>query len=121
MHAFSVLLSRIIAKRGLHLLLMPADVHAETELFPQDLLQRATIPKVDPVALSRALLFVHAFALDRPVEALRAGDWRREPDLLVGRLLVKHVGSVGWVGDVQDAGLRFVSSSYSWTAPVYLS
>lgn len=87
------------------MLFVPGDVHAETKLLPQNLLQRATVPKVNPFAHSRTLLFVHALALDRPVEALRAGDGRREPDLLVGRLLVKYVGSVGWVGDVEDAGL----------------
>jgi hypothetical protein len=75
-HACNILLGRIVAKRGLHLLFMPGDVHAETKLLPQDLLQRATIPEVNPFSHSRALLFVHAFTLDRPVEALRAGDWR---------------------------------------------
>jgi hypothetical protein len=75
-HACSILLGRIVAKRGLHLLFMPGDVHAETKLFPQDLLQRATIPEVNPLSDSRAFLLVHAFTLDRPVEALRAGDWR---------------------------------------------
>ena len=80
-HSFSSypcidLLGRIVSERGLHLLLMPGDVHAESKLLPQDLLQRATISEVDPFSHTRALLFVHAFTLDRPVEALRAGNWR---------------------------------------------
>ena len=99
------LLSRILAQSGLHLLLMTTDIHTETKLFPQDLLQRASIPNVDPFALSRALLVVHAFALDCPVEALGSGQGRRQPDLLVRRLLVEYVGSVGREGDVENAGL----------------
>jgi hypothetical protein len=85
------LFSRILAQSGLHLLFMTADVHAESKLLPQDLLQRTTVSDVDPLAFSGALLVVHALALDRPVEALGSRQRRREPDLLVGRLLVEHV------------------------------
>ena len=94
------LLSRILAQSGFHLLLVPADVHAESKLLPQDFLQRASVSDVDPLALSGPLLVVHALTLDCPVEALGPGQGRREPDLLVGRLLVEHVGSVWREGDV---------------------
>lgn len=103
------LLSRILAQSGFHLLLVTTDVYAESKLLPQDLLQRASVSDVDPLALSGALLVVHALTLDRPVEALGSGQRRREPNLLVGGLLVEYVGSVGRKGDVQDAGLHNVS------------
>jgi hypothetical protein len=48
----NLLLGRIVAERRLHLLFMPGDVHAETKLLPQNLLQGAAIPKVDPFAHS---------------------------------------------------------------------
>lgn len=45
-------------------------------------------------------------ALNDPVIALWAGPRRREPDLLVRRLLVDHVGAVGPEADREDASLR---------------
>lgn len=42
---------------------------------------------------------MHAFAGDRPVVPLGAGQGRGEPDLLVRWLLVDHVGAVGWECD----------------------
>ena len=85
------LFSRILAQSGLHLLFVATDVYAESKLLPQNLLQRTAVSDVDPLALSGALLVVHALALDCPVEALGSRQRRREPDLLVGRLLVEHV------------------------------
>ena len=94
------LLSRVLAQSGFHLLLVSADVHAESKLLPQDFLQRASVSDVNPLALSGSLLVVHALTLNCPVEALGSGQGRREPDLLVGRLLVEHVGPVWREGDV---------------------
>lgn len=101
------LLSRVLAERSLHALLVSAGIHTEAKLLPENLLQRAAISDIDPVALARALLVVHALSLDRPVKTLGSGKGGREPDLLVGRLLVKHVGTVGRESDVQDAGLAY--------------
>lgn len=53
----------------------------------------------------RILLLVHLIALDDPVVALRPGDGRAQPDLLVGGLLVEDVGANAWGDNVEDTGL----------------
>jgi hypothetical protein len=85
------------------------DVYAQ--LLPENLGQRATIPHVDPVALSTTLLGVHALFLHNPVESLRSGDGRTEPDLLVRGLLVEHI--VVLLGlDFEDASLEMLATKY---------
>lgn len=46
---------------------------------------------------------------DHPVVPLRPGHRRRQPDLLVRRLLVDHIAALRRVYDGQDARLDFGS------------
>ena len=79
--------------------------------FPlHQLAQRTPIPHVHPLAAGAlvvclgALLLMHRIAGDDPVVTEGSRDWRRQPDLLVGRLLVDYVGTNRCV-DGEDAGL----------------
>lgn len=83
--------------------------HINAQLLPNQPRERAAIPKVDPISNAAIGLLVHRLALDDPVEALGAGDGRRQPDLLVGRLLVQDVGADATLVDSEDAGLEQTS------------
>ena len=63
-------------------------------LVPNEVVERRPVAEVDPVAGRRALLFVLSVAEHHPVVPLRSGYRGRQPDLLVGRLLVDHVGAL---------------------------
>jgi hypothetical protein len=71
-------------------LIVNTDVN--TQLFPENLSERAAVPQVYPVADATTLLEVHALLCNHPVESLRSGDWGTEPDLLVRGLLVQDEG-----------------------------
>ena len=76
-------------QRSARNLVIHTDIHAQ--LFPDDVGQGAAVPQVHPIALSAALLEVHALLCDDPVESFRSGDGGAEPDLLVRRLFVEHI------------------------------
>ena len=65
-------------------------VQACFELISQDFQQLGAISERNPLVLV-------------VVETVGARDWRRKPDLLVGRLLVDHVDALSWHFDVHDA------------------
>jgi hypothetical protein len=48
---------------------------------------------------------VHLVPFNNPIVPLRPGDRRTEPDLLVGWLLVKNIGSDAGDGNIEDASL----------------
>lgn len=76
------------------------DTNRHTQLLSEQADQTRAVPQVDPVTDGAALLGIHACVLDDPVKSFWAGYWGAQPDLLVRRLLVEDVGSVGREGDV---------------------
>lgn len=66
----------------------------DVELLEEELTEGGAVADVDPVAGGRVLLLALALARDDVVVALGAGYGARQPDLLVGGLLVDHVGPV---------------------------
>lgn len=68
-----------------------AQVNAE--LVPKELAQTGAVPQINPLAHRRSLLVILSFADDDPVVSFRAGLGRREPDLLVWRLLVHNIST----------------------------
>lgn len=74
-------------------LLRDGQGQVDVELHEEQLAQRAPVAQVDPLARGRALLLALALAVDDVVVALGAGYGARQPDLLVGGLLVDHVGA----------------------------
>jgi hypothetical protein len=80
-------------------------VHIDANFRVQQFRQCASVTKVHPVCLSSSFLRVLPFTQDHVVEAFGTRFRRREPDLLVGRLLVDNVGAVGWEGEGENAGL----------------
>lgn len=89
----------------LHRLLSSINIHTNPQLLPQQLAQTRPIPQINPIPHTTTFLLMHALALQRPVETLRARDGGGKPYLLVGRLLVQDVGAVGRVGEGEYAGL----------------
>lgn len=84
------------------------DGHAElnTQLFAEQVGQRAIVAQVQPLAHSRVLLLVLPVTHNDVVIALGTRLGRRQPDLLVGWLLVDDVGAnLGPKANVEDAGL----------------
>lgn len=87
--------------------------HHDAQFPPQQARQRRPVPQIHPFPLPAPLLLVLALTLDHIIVAFRARDGRAEPDLLVRRLLVEDVGSVGREDEVQHAGLVIWSVSNS--------
>ena len=82
-----------------------ADVNPD--LLSQQVVQGRAVPKVHPVARRSVLLLVLALAEDNIIVALGARFGRRQPDLLIGRLLVDDIcAMVGTESEGEDAGLR---------------
>ena len=79
---------------------------SDSQLLSQQRNQTGTISKINPVSSGAALFAAHVVTPDDPVEALRAGDGRREPDLPVRGLLVEDIGAVGGKSNVQNSSLR---------------
>lgn len=77
----------------------------DADLLDEEVVERRAVLEVDPGAGAGALLLGLAVAEDDPVVALGPGPRRRQPDLLVRRLLVQHVGAVRREDEGQDAGL----------------
>lgn len=100
-------LEKIVHKSARQLVLVDVariwDNHAE--LVAQQLSQRRAVPKVRPICRARLGLAMLALAPVDPVVALRARDGRRQPYLLVWRLLVDDIGAHGLDGDGQNARL----------------
>lgn len=73
---------------------LPAEGQGEVdvELLEEELAEGGLVADIDPVAGRRVLLLALALARDDVVVALGAGYRARKPDLLVGGLLVDHVG-----------------------------
>lgn len=88
-----------------HLGHLTVDGDVNSQFLPEKFRQRATIPQIDPISNTAISLLVHRFAIDDPIEALRSGNRRGEPDLLVRRLLVQDVGADPGLVDSQDASL----------------
>lgn len=88
------------------MLFLPAEGQGEVnvKLLEEQLGEGGAVADVDPVAGRRVLLLVLALARDDVVVALGARDGARQPDLLVGGLLVDHVGADLWEGGVEDSG-----------------
>lgn len=80
----------------------------DVQLLEEQLAEGAAVAEVDPVADGRVLLLALALARDDIVVALGAGYGARQPDLLVGGLLVDHVGAEVGEAEGQDAGLKSV-------------
>lgn len=89
------------------LLVLPGGDQGEVdiELLEEQLAEGRPVADVDPVASRRVLLLALALARDDVVVALRARDGARQPNLLVGGLLVDNVGADLWEGGVEDSGL----------------
>lgn len=81
----------------------PLNLH--THLPPQQPTQRTPIPQIHPLPLSLLPSFPDPPLISHPIIALGTADRRREPDLLVGRLFVEDVGTVGGENEGEDAGL----------------
>lgn len=86
---------------------LPPEGHGEVdvELLEEELAEGGAVADVDPVADGRVLLLALALARDDVVVALGAGYGARQPDLLVGGLLVDHVGADVREDEGEDAGL----------------
>lgn len=76
------------------------NTNSHTQLLSKQTDQTRAVPQVDPVTDGTALLGIHACVLDDPVKSFWAGYWGAQPNLLVWRLLVEDVDSVGREGDV---------------------
>jgi hypothetical protein len=78
----------------------------DAQLFADHVGERGAVAQIYPIPFATALFLVHRFARDDPVEALRSGDGRAEPYLLVRGLLVEHICVVlGLYVDFEDTGL----------------
>jgi hypothetical protein len=66
--------------------------------------QRRSVSSVNPLSDRRVRLLILSISDDSPVEALGTGLGRREPDLLVGGLLVDDI-CVGSEADCHDTSL----------------
>lgn len=86
---------------------LPAEGQGEVdvELLEEELAEGGAVADVDPVADGGVLLLALALARDDVVVALGAGYGARQPDLLVGGLLVDHVGADVREDEGEDAGL----------------
>lgn len=86
---------------------LPAEGQGEVdvELLEEELAQGGAVADVDPVADGGVLLLALALARDDVVVALGPGYGARQPDLLVGGLLVDHVGADVREDEGEDAGL----------------
>ena len=80
-------------------------VDINVELIEEQLVYGRVVAQIHPLARTSALLFVLAVTQDDIVVAFRASLGRRQPDLLVGRLLVDHVGADAGEVDGENAGL----------------
>lgn len=87
------------------LLVRNRNSEVDSELLAEQARHGAAVAQVHPVAGRRILLLVLTLAPEDVVEALGAGYWRGEPDLLVGGLLVDDVGAGVGEGEGQDSGL----------------
>lgn len=85
---------------------LPAEGQGEVdvELLEEELAEGGAVADVDPVADGGVLLLALALARDDVVVALGAGYGARQPDLLVGGLLVDHVGAEVREDEGEDAG-----------------
>lgn len=86
---------------------LPAEGKGEVdvELLEEELAEGGAVADVDPVADGGVLLLALALARDDVVVALGPGYGARQPDLLVGGLLVDHVGADVREDEGEDAGL----------------
>lgn len=86
---------------------LPAEGQGEVdvELLEEELAEGGAVADVDPVADGGVLLLALALARDDVVVALGAGYGARQPDLLVGGLLVDHVGADVREDEGEDARL----------------
>lgn len=86
---------------------LPAEGQGEVdvELLEEELAEGGAVADVYPVADGGVLLLALALARDDVVVALGAGYGARQPDLLVGGLLVDHVGADVREDEGEDAGL----------------
>lgn len=86
---------------------LPAEGQGEVdvELLEEELAEGGAVADVDPVADGGVLLLALALARDDVVVALGPGYGARQPDLLVGGLLVDHVGADVREDEGEDAGL----------------
>lgn len=64
------------------------------ELLVQKMRELRAIAQIYPFAASSALFLMHALPRQDPVEALGTRQRRRQPDLLIGRLLVEDVRAI---------------------------
>lgn len=65
----------------------------DTDLLFEKLGQGGAVPQVHPVSGRGVLLLMLTFTKDDVIVTLGARHGRREPDLLVGGLLVDHIGA----------------------------
>lgn len=91
------LLARVLPAEG--------ERQVDVELLEEELAEGGAVADVDPVAGGGVLLLALALARDDVVVALGAGQGARQPDLLVGGLLVDHVGADVREDEGEDAGL----------------
>lgn len=80
-------------------------VQIDLNLLQYKVVQAAAVARVDPRPQARALLVSLPLAGDAKVVPFGARQRRRQPDLLVGRLLVDDVGALVGDGDGHDARL----------------
>lgn len=81
--------------------------HAEidTHLVAEDVIQRRPVAQIDPIALRLAPLLTMPFGHSHPVVAFGPRNRRRQPDLLVGWLLIDDVGALDGEANGENAGL----------------
>lgn len=92
-------------------------VDINVELIEEQLVYSRVVAQIHPLARTSALLFVLAVTQDDIVVAFRASLGRRQPDLLVGRLLVDDVNTdIRSEVDGQNASL-LVASVRQLTCP----
>lgn len=81
------------------------------ELLKEQLVYRRVIAEIHPNTRTSALLLTLAVAQNDIIVTFRSGLGRREPDLLVRRLLVDYIGTdIRSEVDCQNAGLWFVTN-----------